>query len=735
MTSGITTQTPSSVIRKSRPFDLYGFLKRRILILLGLGGVLSAGLIPAFRLVMKSHYEAGGALLVDVSKEITLSGREREIVPNNIGDYIRTLVSRISNVELLGDALLSVPVSAWPSSCEPGAPKVKNAVALLKNLTVKEEQRSFLINMTLQGEKPNGLGTTLNALMERFLIKLSAEQEQGTAQRLTYLRAERTRIEERILAQRQRLLGLAGDSANMAFLQGNYSVHLINLEQVQKLYWESEFDRAIKDGLLRKAKSDQEQLGRLSLKPHAEERVAANEGINRIEQWTYEQLQTLRTNIDGLTPKNQDRLYIEDKMAAMKAYLEGHKKRVNENTISIMSDKRDYDLSADIIKASSASQASKDARDELARRLEEAKGEASRTAAVIFNASDISYTVAQLRERLSSLNSRIDDCEMEAKAPIKLFIDRRASDPTRPARSAGAKALIAAFVAGFGLVGGVCFCFEYFDGRVRSRVHLEGALGGLSPSPLPRHEDVLQSAFCRLAQLDRESIAAVALRSLAVRMERERMRHGGRVFLIAGANRGAGATSVGLNLAETLATFLPRILFIDASLGTPLIEIGFLGVSEDLSSVIFDAEKWLASTGGRKGLCVVAARECSSIHPAQLRDLLRLSREVFDLVIINTAPPLLDDLAQFVVLEIDAAVVLVREDQTLYSQLLATLEMLRAKPVCALTAVLNFSSCKGIFQKTRFTQRLISKVSGIRAKLARYLSARLSRRRSLQSHL
>lgn len=726
MTSVTSTQTPPPIIRKSRPFDLQGFLKRRILLVLGLGGILSAFLVPAFRLVMKSHYEAGGALLVDVSKEITLSGREREIVPNNIGDYIRTLVSRIANLELLGDALLSIPVSAWPSSCEPGAPKTKNAVALLKNLTVKEEPRSFLINMTLQAEKPNGLGTTLNAVMECFLLKLSAEQAQGTAHRLTYLRAERARIEERILSQRQRLLGLAGSSANMAFLQGNYSVHLTNLEQVQKLYWEAESDRAIKEGLLHKTKSDQEQLSHLSLRSYAEERVAANEGINRIEQWTYEQLQTLRTNIDGLTAKNQDRLYVEERMAAMKAYLEGHKKRVNENTMNIMSEKRDYDLSADIVKASSAYEASKDARDELAKRLEEAKREASGTAEVIFNASDISYTVTQLRDRLSSLNTRIDDCEMEAKSPIKLFIDRRASDPIRPARSAGAKSLIAALVAGFGFVCGVCFCFECFDGRVRSRFHLEGALGGVSPSPVPREGAELQFAFCRLAQMDRGSMAAVALRSLAVRMERERKQHGGRVFLVSGASRGAGATSVALNLAETLTTFLPRVLFVDASQGTLLSEIGFIGTLDDLDLVLSDVEGWLAKAGVSKGLCVAAPQVRSPIVPAKLRELLRLSREVFDLVIINTAPPMPDDLAQFIVLEIDAAVVVVREDQTLYSQLLATLGVLRAKPVSALTAVLNFSSCEGIFQKTRFTQRFISKVSKIRAQCARQLSARLS---------
>ena len=90
-----------------------------------------------------------------------------------------------------------------------------------------------------------------------------------------------------------------------------------------------------------------------------------------------------------------------------------------------------------------------------------------------------------------------------------------------------------------------------------------------------------------------------------------------------------------------------------------------------------------------------------------------------------------DALAQFIVLDSDAAVVVVREDQTLYSQLLATLGVLRAKPVTALTAVLNFSSREGIFQKTAFMQRLILKVSKIRDQCTRQLRACMRGRRRL----
>ena len=702
---------PPPQTRKRKPFDIIAFLRSRILLILGLGTVISATLAPVFRLLMKSHYEAKGALLVDVSKEITLTGREREIVPTNVGDYVRTLVNRVGNLDVLNEALQSLPPELWPCFCDPQAPAARNAVAIFKNLTVKEEVHSFLITTSLRGEKAQGLGTTLNAVMEKFLEKLRDEQVQNTSLRLTYLQAERARIEERVLAQRKRLLDLSAKVPNKAFLQGNYSVHLVNLEQIQKLYWEAEADRAIKEGLWHKTKSDEEKMGSLSLSPYAEERVANNEGINRIEQWTYEQLQTLRTHIDGLTANNKDRQYVEERMAAMKAYLEGHKKRVNETTSSFLAQKRAYDLRADVIKAASAHEASREARNELSRQLEEAKHEASDTAEAIFNAADISYNVSQLRDRLSSLNTRIDDCEMEAKSPIKLFIDRRASDPTRPAQSAGAKALIASLIAGFGCIGGVCLCFELADGRVRSRSHVEGALHGPSPTPVPNSETLEGSPFWRITRTSPDSIAALSLRSLAVRLERERKLHGGRVFLVAGAGHGVGATSIALSLADTLSTFVPRVLFVEVSPSTSPNGVSLRNEAENLSLTLGDIEGWMARKADRNGLSLLANHDPGVPLPAQIRHLLSQARETFDIAVINTPPPGFHDFAQFILLEVDAAVVVVGEDKTLYKELVATFEVLRERPVAALTAILNFSTSHKAFDRAFLTDKYITGVS------------------------
>ncbi len=686
--NGAATNQPAPGRRK-KAFDISGFLARRKFLILILGGWMAVALLPVFLIVVKPQFQADGLLLVDASKEITLTGRERDTIPGNVGDFTHTLVSRVSGLDVLASALKTVPQKNWPSFLDPTMSLEKNAVLLMKSLTVKDAARSYLVSLSVQADQGRGLGDTLNAVMERFIAKLQAEQELQNSHRLTYLREERTRIEKQIADERQRLLDLAEHVANKAFLHENYSVHLTKLEQIQKMYWDAESDRATKQGLLQKTIADQEELGALSLQPYADERVADNFGINRIEQWTYEQLQSLRANIDGLTSNNQDRVYVEQRMGAMNEYLDKYKHSVNDTTIRVMTQKREHEMRADVIKASTAYQAARFTSEELGKRLADAKQEASDTSEAIFKASDISFSVTQLREQLSALNTRIDDCEMEAKAPMKVSIDQRAANPVRPIRSTTTKALMISIFIGFGLAFGICLGFEFLDDRVRSRRELEGALGGVSPEPIPKHGHGDNPAFARVVRDAPASPAAVALRSLVVRLERERKQRGGKVYLVTGAARGAGATSCALNLADAFALMVPHVLFIELPSPAPA-ACALAGGAESLSAALAAPTDWVGRQGTKIGLARLADRETAEGNPAAIRELLRQARTIFDIIIVNAAP-LADDLSQFVVLESDAAVVLVREDRTLHADLVRTLGILRAAPISAMTAVLNFT--------------------------------------------
>jgi succinoglycan biosynthesis transport protein ExoP len=683
-----TPQIPPAGKRR-KPFHLPGVLARRWRLMLGAGGLLAALLAPFFWLAGGSSYRTEGVLLLDPGKEPTLNGREREIIPGNLGDYARTLVSRLTAGDVLLAALEQVPATNWPSFLDSARPPAANVGRLARTLKVKEVPRTYLISTEITGDAPAGLAPLLNAVLDQFVLKLRRELEQQNARRLAYLREERDQIVTRIEAERARLLAQADQVSNKAFLHESYTVHLSKLEQIQRLYWEAEAARAEREGDFQRVLADQRELKQLRLDAYADERVADNFGINRIEQWTYEQLQSLRSTIDGLTTNNSDRTYVEARMEAMNAYLDRYKQQVGETTIRVLTEKRDHDLATEVVKVGNALAAAHATSELLGRQLDQARGEASATSEAIFRASDLTFNVNQLRERLSALNTRIDDCEMESKAPLRISVDRPALPPTRPASNSRPQLALLAALLGFGLVIGSVLGFDLLDDRIRALSDVEAALGGPAPDPVPqRPAGSLETALIE----DPDGPPAAALRALAVRLNRARLRHGARLFAFSGLGEGVGNTALALNVAQALARLTPRVLLLSvgrpdlaARAGLALRPAGpaLLRQPVDLPAQV--------TTDPARGIDLLAIASHGDPLPSKigLEELMRIVRERYDAVLFDLGPVPGDDLALALVHFVDGVVFTVREDETLFRTLRRALDAAAAAGVPALTALLN----------------------------------------------
>ncbi len=677
--------------KRRKPMDVAGILFRRLGLVAVLGVLMSAVLAPVLWLFGGASYRTEGVLLIDPGKEPTLNGRERETIPGNVGDYARSLLNRLTAGDVLLAALQSVPARDWPSFLDARRPPEGNVGRLFKAVKTKEVPRTYLMTVEVSGDSPKGLAPILNAVLETFVLKLRRELEQQNGRRLAYLRAERDQITERIAAERQRLLDLAATVPNKAFLHENYSVHLSKLEQIQRLYWEAESLRAQRDGDLRRAEADSFDLQELGLQAYADERVADNFGINRIEQWTYEQMQSLRSTIDGLTTNNGDRTYVEMRMVAMNDYLARYKREVNDLTIRILNEKRIHDLTSDVIKASNAVAGATSASEVLGQRLEEARREASDTSEAIFKAADPGFTVFQLRDRLVALNNRIDDCELEAKAPLHFAIDRLAGEPTQPAANTRPRLALVGVILAFALAVGAVLGFEFLDDRIRGIGDVEAALGGQAPDSVP----FLPGGAAERVLLDQtESAAGAALRSLAVRLNRERVKHGARLFAFSPAGAAVGNTSLALNAAQGLACYAPRVLLM--ALGPDdLASRSGVHVPPAGASVLRDPgglqQAIVADPGRGIDLAVVSLSGGGLHSKVGLADLLARARAMYDAVVLDLGPVPADDLAVSALDSIDAVVFTVREDQSLYRDLRRALDGAVAAGVPSLTVLLNGS--------------------------------------------
>jgi uncharacterized protein involved in exopolysaccharide biosynthesis/Mrp family chromosome partitioning ATPase len=714
-----TSLTPPG--RRRKPVNIPDVILRRFVFILIAGGALAALFAPLLMLGSRSVYTTSGMLAIDPGKEPTLTGRERETIPGNLGDYTRTLLNRLTSGDVLVEAMQAVPTNDWPSFLHAGRSPEANIGRLFKAIKAKEVARTYLMTVEISGDDPHGLAPMLNAVLDAFIAKLRRELEQQNARRLEYLREERDQIVTRITEERQRILTLADHVPNKAFLHESYSVHLSKLEQIQRLYWEAEALRAQREGDYQRTLINWKDLQQLSLQAYADERVADNFGINRIEQWTYEQLQSLRSTIDGLTTNNEDRTYVEMRMDAMNEYLRTYKSEVNDTTIRILKEKRNHDLTTELITASNAMLGANMASDYLSERLAAAKTEATETSEAIFQAADITFTVTQLRDRLTALNTRIDDVEMESKAPLRLYIDREAGVPNRPSSNTRPQLAMLGLMLGFGLVAGLVIGFEFLDDRIRGPAEIEAAIGGPAPDPIPL---VSGSRFDRVLLDHPDDPAGTAIRALVIRLNRERTCHQARVFAFCPSGPGVGNTSLALNAAHGLARFVPKVLMI--SFSPSALKIAHAGVallkepSGLVQAVTHDAER---------GVDLVAIDLAGERLPSKVGVALLIDRvrRAYDVVVLDLGIVPQDDLAMSLLHEVDSVIFTAREDMTMFTELRRAIDSASLAGVPSMTAVLNGSRRPSVNRLPVLLQQGLRQVSGLHHRAREEWKRRLKR--------
>lgn len=708
--------------KKSKPFRALDFLWRRGPLILGLG-------IPAFVVLgilvipfIHPIYKVDGTLLIKQTKEPTITGRERESIQGDIGVFQRTLVLRILDRDVLQNALEKIPDDKRPAFLKGLGSSDRAIYSLMSRLVAKEVERTYLIKVSLDAGESKGLSVTLYEVLSSLIEKLQAEQEKQFASRLNYLRSERDKISARGKEEKKHVLDLANRFTNRSFLRSDYSTDLGKMNLIQKLYWEAQADTLSKAAALDQAEKDRVSLAKTSLEPFAEERVADNFGINQITQWTYGKSQELRATIDGLKPENPDRKYVEERMASMNDYMANYKKRVAEETIKNLSEKREFELDTAVTKARNAYEAVRKTSDQLGRELASANQEATDVSEGIFEANELTFGLGQLRDRLASINTRIDDVELEAKSPLPVTIDRMPVPPERPASSNATKLRAAALVLSFGLVGGICLLFDFLDGRIRSREELGAAIGGPGAEPVPAtNQGGEDPAFAKIVLDQPGHPASLALRDLALRLILEHQRCGAKIFGFAGAHPRAGNTTVALNAARAISAHGFKVLLAEFPTSAP-----GLAAASGLAAKAAPPSPW-----GNKEPDPVSAVEIIPWVVGVSEDRVRSSLDSFlanaakayDAVLLDLVSPARSDIAGEAALKSDVVVITARQHVATFREARGIVESAVAGGVPAVTTLLNF--CRPDPLRTRSLE-LLSAAQSSTSSLHEQFTARAS---------
>ncbi len=673
--------------KRNRPVDLVNFVLRRGPWMFVLGLLLFLLVSPAAFVLSKPYFRTSGRLLLTQKVKMFLD-RQEQMIHGDFRDFAATYGERLVGQAVTRKALEGLPRSSWPDFIR-GIESVEVAARVLsKRIAVIPVGRSYLMEVAMTSGSSKGMAETLNCVMRAFLELLESEQAQDCDRRLTYLEKElsqlRLSLEDRE-AEREKLAQELGHGSFSAERNPFYDL----LIAVQSQHERARTSALEMETLLDRAKRDQELLSKQDATVFADEAVANNQAIFMIDNWTYQKLQDLRAGIDGLTEANDERIYVEQRMEAMNAYLEKFKKDLHVSALTIIEKKRAHELDAAVTKAQSAAQASADFEANLREQLDETREAFAKSSLLVNRGKELNEDLVEIKGRISRVQDRMREVHLEAKLPVHVVIDQLAVAPVAPEGDNFGKLVMMLFAGAMGAVAIVFSGLELLDNRMRSPGDVRAALGALPADPIPSFgfgSDKRHFASCVRDMPSHP--CSVAIRSLALRLERERTLSKAKVFLFSGGEGSAGVSWLCRNCADALTQYVDKVLVLrldqedwQAGAGG-----GALGFSFDR---YFDEIQGLLCGDGDAVTCLHVGAETPLMRRRDwLRNFITRVSPNYDVVLIDARPLLESDLTIYLAECAQVAVMVSREGVTHYSPFRKSIEFLVRLRVPAMTGVL-----------------------------------------------
>ncbi len=683
--------------KPSKSFDSIGFLKRYGLFILFLGSFLFAMLTPLIFLIKKPYYEVHAFLKLDpvISKLIATS--DESSIVNYYNDYANTQAHTIKSFDVLKLTVEQLS-SSERAAIFPGIKSPDICADILDRIiTVQPSPGTHLLEITISGSKAYGLAEIVNKLMNVYINDSRTKNNTTDSDKLKYLYGQKKSIEDQMSMYERNLDSLTKDISTAAYSE-EFNIAAKNSQALLGMYDNALFERIKAETNYEKTKAESSEISSLSLDPLIDELVMNNQSLYSTDSWTYQQLQEMRSTTDGLTPKNPDRIYVEQRMDAMKKYASKLHNEVRTTAKSVLYGKRNLDIKTQLVHAKSDFEKTKNTELQIQQELDKNLKESKRVSMGIHKGESLSEFVKHKRGMLDMLDTRITEIEIENKAPLRISIESLARTPNAPLKSNTKNLLTMFFLGSFAIVGGAFFLYEFLDDTIRRPLDVERALGY---PPTQTISDIEK-------QIDGEQHLSIApddfkahqIGSLAIKFCREKDRDNTRTILFTGIEKGVGSSAIAFSCAKALSRIAPKVLMIDGDIEVPEVENDseFLLNLPGLCDYLYNGGSWkdyIISTPGDNIDMMYAGNITSDPVPRQLiKNLLDEVKKEYDFICIDSASLLKSHLTEHLAIYSDIVALVCLGDSSKYKNLRLSAELLIRLGVPGIAPILNFGGIK-----------------------------------------
>ena len=677
-----------------KPFRVIEIISQRKWKIGVLGALLFLLLSPLAFLLYDTYYVANATLRISPTLPTFLSASDDRNIVSYYHDYARTQVSRIKRLQVLMTALNRLPPELRNQFVTDEQTMLQAAAGLRQAIQVSQVPQTHLIRVGLKQKSPEGLAELINNVVNVYLEKLQEEEEGVDNHRLAYLRQERRGLEARLGKQSAALKDISLKTGVTDFSMPE-SHHHTRVTQLQEAFVDAQTRSLQTKNYFENAMKEAEALQGVGLTAAVDLEKEKDPILANAKMWTHSRLRDIETRMLGYSDIHPERKILSARAADIEKLFQDLEQEVEKEALANVEEKRSLALKEKAIKAEFAYLTAKKTETDLKVQLDKAKEELTAYSQHVLQGRAYEKEHEQTEELLSQLDARIYALQVESKAPGRASLDSIA-------RSIPHNNLMKYLVMLFGIAFSSATAFvvlsERRDQLIRSSKDVEQAIGAPPSWPIEdyRSKSGPRMAFSRCTMESPQSTSARALRSLAVKLNKERCSFGAKMAVFTGVESKVGTTAILMNCAQSMTQLCDKVLVLDMNTRTPRASHLILGDKHDRT--ILDAIDGHASIDEcilhdkERRVDVIAAPPVESMQALDRGKLLSIIEELkqrYDFVLVDTAPLLDSDMTEFMLIQSDVAVPIILGNRTRYREAHDCVKLLLRLEVSAVAPVLN----------------------------------------------
>lgn len=646
---------------------------------------------------IKPFYEVEAVLKTEPVIPKVLYGKEEASIMPYYDDYVRTQINIVKSTPVLSAALSAYEQKGFHWLL-PEETVEQAAGRLAARLTINQIRDTQLFSLSMTARRKEGLAELVNAVANAFLAANENEQLNKDASRLSFLKKRKTDIEAELSDNYAVLQNISSKYAVGITDEKNIYVYLQAIVDLTQQLVKASSRRIEVESKLNVLKTQLGQLAELDLSANVDEWVEQDWSIrdNRIQ--LSRKLQDLRLNLSGVDRNHPDFQEYEknlDKLNEVQNNLIQRSKQVGEK---VLRGKLIADQQEQIRTLETEYAAAMETENELRAELKSAELKATDVNTQMMKASTLRRNIQRLQDSLLRIDERIDQIEVESRAPGRISLMTPARSPESPASGKRSKMMIIVIL--FGLVSGLGYAIgrDKFDSTIHTPHDIERVLGfsatGHIMDAVQDREPVTD--LYRVVQERPQARISEQFKEIAFSLALEHDQHQSRIFSCFSLEPKQGATTFIVNTLCALQGRRGRRIMVDLNIWRPFSRAilpenraGIMDVLQgtcDLKDAVFTSEGYpfdILSYGQRN------PDDPNLFQETGFGSLIESLRLDYEFIFIDAPPMGMTTDARFLAELADVAILIVVADQVPESALFRTVSLLDNMDVKVIAVVLN----------------------------------------------